>query len=117
MDAGDGWEHRRTAVVDLIRGSGASIVGVQEARPQQLAFLVEALSPDYTCTGDGRDADRSGEACPLFVHARDFEVMRSETLWISPTPGVPGSKHDGALCARFVTCTVLRQPQLGGGTL
>eukprot|EP00928_Gymnodinium_smaydae_P057473 TRINITY_DN40711_c0_g1_i1.p1 TRINITY_DN40711_c0_g1~~TRINITY_DN40711_c0_g1_i1.p1 ORF type:complete len:281 (+),score=31.57 TRINITY_DN40711_c0_g1_i1:77-919(+) len=109
LDEGDIWTARRQAVADLIRNSGASIVGLQEVKPGQLAFLSEVLSPEYVFVGEGRDADRGGEASPLFVRQSDFAIARHQTYWISQTPNEPGSKHAGAHCPRVVTCAELRR--------
>merc|ERR1719291_1388885 len=106
-DVGDLWDNRKQAVIDLIKSLNASIIGLQEVRVNQLAYLVDALSPDYVHVGDGRDRTRGGEFSPVFVRTDDFEVKRGQTLWISQTPEEAGSRHPGAHCPRVLTCVEL----------
>jgi len=109
LDAGDLWEARKHEVVKLLRHLNVDVIGLQEVQPRQCAFLADALAGEFSCVGDGREADRRGESSPIFFRTPAFEVLRSSTSWLSASPGEPGSIHPGALCPRVVTCAALRR--------
>lgn len=104
-DGADGWEKRRDQVRDLIHRCGADFVGLQEACPDQVAYLHEAL-PDYGHLTRCREADPSqGEAVPLFYSNEHWQLDCAQhgTFWLSDTPEVPGSKTWGNIVPRVVT--------------
>ena len=48
------WERRRQLVSDVIRASGASIIGVQELLPEMKLDVQRLLSQEYSVFGNGR---------------------------------------------------------------
>ena len=59
----------------------------------QLLDLAALLGPSYGHVGVGRDDGmQAGEYSPIFYDRRRFEVVDWKTIWLSPTPEVPGSK-------------------------
>jgi endonuclease/exonuclease/phosphatase family metal-dependent hydrolase len=87
------WVERRDHVVDAIRYY--DIVGVQEALSSQFEFL-KTETPRFSSYGVGREADGSGEFCPIFWNAKRFDLLHSETVWLSASgePGVAGWDAD-----------------------
>ena len=93
--AGDGinkWPLRKDRVANLIRYHTADLFGVQEALPNQMADLREAL-PDFDWYGAGRDDGKDkGEFSAVFYRSDRFELLDKNTFWLSETPETPGSK-------------------------
>lgn len=104
-DGANAWPHRRERVVEVIRGFAADFVGVQEAWPEQIAYLAQSL-PQYRYLGRSRERDGvEGEAIPLFYrHERWLlDPQQQGTFWLSDTPQVPGSTSWGNQIPRVVT--------------
>jgi len=109
----NGWAQRRESVVNVITkfpdGNGPyDFVGTQEtifhpdAKFHQRDFLASRL-PGYGVIGRSRDADAArGEGMVLFWKKDRWRLDPKDngTFWLSGTPDVPGSKAEGAACAR-----------------
>ena len=79
--------------MDALKGTGQlDIVGFQEVLHNQLQDLKELLGEGYDHVGVGRDDGKEkGEYSPIFWDKELFEVVRWKSVWLSPTPEVPGS--------------------------
>lgn len=107
------WEKRGPAVAQSIRfhtQPGLSVVCLQEVLHHQLFGLLDTLNrhDDWSYYGVGRtDGKTQGEYAPILFKTSDWEVVRSHTYWLSPTPEKPSKGWDAAL-ERIVTEVVLR---------
>ena len=102
------WEERREDLVDLVRRLDIDAGGLQEVRPEQMAFLRERL-PEFEFVGEHRGADRvTDEASPVFFRRSRFEAEKKGTFWLSETPDVPGVKGWGAAYPRVCSYLILR---------
>ena len=104
-DGENAWPLRRVLAAQVVRSQGPDVLGLQEAQPDQVAFLAEQL-PTYRHLGRSREADAgAGEAVPLFYHAGRWALDAAEhgTFWLSDTPDVPGSRSWGNFFPRIVT--------------
>lgn len=101
-DGPDAWPRRREAVARLLRRHAPVLFGVQEALPHMLRDLDLAL-PHYRRTGVGRLEDGGGEHVAIYHDARRLRLVRSGDVWLSETPGVPGSASWGNGYPRHVT--------------
>ena len=104
-DGPNQWVLRREMVAGLIRGVGCDFVGLQEARPDQIADLRRAL-PDYACVTRSREASaEAGEGVPLsYLRARwKPDPAAQGTFWLSETPQLLGSRSWGSPLPRIVT--------------
>jgi endonuclease/exonuclease/phosphatase family metal-dependent hydrolase len=111
-DGPDAWPLRRDKVVETIEDLDADIVGLQEALPFQIAFLLEAL-PRYAAVGVSREDGRTeGEASPILYDRTRYTLAGAETFWLSDTPGEPSNTW-GAACTRV--CTRVRLVDLESG--
>jgi endonuclease/exonuclease/phosphatase family metal-dependent hydrolase len=105
-NTGDGenaWPHRKDRVAGTVRFYGADLVGMQEALRGQIDDLAAAL-PGYAWIGVGRDDGRdAGEFSPIFYREDRFELLETDTFWLSETPEVVASKSWDAAITRVVT--------------
>ena len=85
-DGKDIWENRRSTIVDFINYENPDFLGLQEVNHAQLLFLNTHLS-DFSYVGVGRDDGKTkGEYSPIFYNKNLFELIKSDTFWLSPTP-------------------------------
>ena len=111
-DGPDAWIERREKVAATIRDAHVDLMGVQEALPHQLAEI-EAFLPELAWFGVGRNAELSGEYSAIFYREDRFEILESDTFWLSETPSVAGSKSWDAAIERIVTWGKLRDLRSG----
>ncbi|KQQ05464.1 MULTISPECIES: endonuclease/exonuclease/phosphatase family protein [unclassified Rathayibacter] len=91
----DLWDRRRPLIRRLLEAEQPSILAVQEALPDQAAFVHESLGASFEGMGFGRDADRGGERVMLYVDRRRFAVRDWSQIALSDTPDVAGSRSWG----------------------
>jgi endonuclease/exonuclease/phosphatase family metal-dependent hydrolase len=116
VDGVNQWPHRKGKVFALLRLHNPDIIGLQEVLHHQLQDLLTAL-PQYGYAGVGRDDGKEkGEYSAILFRKERFELLSSQTMWLSETPSVPGSKSWDAAITRVVTEARLRD-RLTGQTL
>lgn len=95
-DGPDRWRRRRDAAAHVVRR--ADVVGLQEARAEQLVDLTLG-APGHRWFGRGRaDGHRGGEHVPVMWRADRFVPHDHGVFWHSATPHLPGSRdHDRAI--------------------
>lgn len=87
-DKNDSWSYRRDALNAIVGFYDPDLFCAQEALPHQLADLKRMTQ--YTPVAYGRDdGESSGEHAAIFCRTGRFEVLRSGSFWLSPTPDVP----------------------------
>lgn len=111
-DGLNAWPRRKEAVAALIRLHDVDLVGLQEALPEQLVDL-DALLPHLARFGSGRSAERLGEFSAVYYRKDRFELLDSDTFWLSETPSIPGSKGWDAAYERIATWGKLRDRRTG----
>ena len=85
-DGKDIWENRRNTIVDFINNESPDFLGLQEVNHSQLLFLNSNLS-NYSFVGVGRDDGKTkGEYSPVFYNKNLFELINSDTFWLSSSP-------------------------------
>lgn len=104
----DRWERRRRFLKRQLAVEQPSILGVQEALPDQATFVLAALGPDYRFVGHGRETDGSGEGCPLFFDRARLELLQWKQTALSDTPNMPGSMSWGNRIPRIAVSAVFR---------
>lgn len=90
VDGPNYWPFRLHAVTVMIRQHHPDFLATQEVTDGMAKDLEKPLE-NYVCCGDGRDADRHGERCALYIRKKDWQIEHTETVWLSDTPEVPGS--------------------------
>ena len=98
----DLWAKRAPALRELLRVEQPALVGIQEALPDQGRFVRKSLGEHYRRLGHGRNADGSGEGCPIYFDTRRFELLQWGQLALSDTPHEPGSKTWGNMIPRVL---------------
>ncbi|HBD42553.1 MAG TPA: endonuclease/exonuclease/phosphatase [Bacteroidetes bacterium] len=97
---GDGknqWPNRKTFAADVVRNSGASIIGIQEGLHHQVVGL-DSLLLDFTYVGVGRDdGETQGEYTAIFVDTTHLKVIEEATFWLSETPDRPSVGWDASM--------------------
>jgi endonuclease/exonuclease/phosphatase family metal-dependent hydrolase len=91
----DRWSRRRPLVSRLLKAERPTIIGVQEALPDQAGFLRHALGDEFRSIGHGRNADQRGEGCPIFYDSRRLKLLQWSQTALSDTPAIAGSSSWG----------------------
>lgn len=93
-DGDNKWSNRKEAILNMWNATRPSIVGIQEGLQHQVEFLDDNL-PEYEYVGVGRDdGQSSGEYAAIYYLAEDFELLASNTFWLSETPDSPSLGWD-----------------------
>jgi endonuclease/exonuclease/phosphatase family metal-dependent hydrolase len=82
---------RRERVVRVIREAAPDLLGVQEARHEQIEDLRDAL-PEYEFYGIGRDDGKTeGEYSGIYFRKARFSQKDAGSFWLSATPEKAGT--------------------------
>ena len=112
-DAQNNWQYRKDAVAEFIHAHDIDVVGMQEVLHNQLEDLKTRL-PEYTEVGVGRDdGKQAGEYAPLFFKKDRFEVLDSNTFWLSQYPDSIGFIGWDGACTRIATWAKLKDKKNG----
>lgn len=104
----DRWRLRRPRLTALLQAERPTLLGAQEAMPDQAAAVRDALGPRYRFVGHGRDANGRGEGCPLFFDGERLELLDWRQTALSTQPDVPGSRSWGAMLPRVLVTASFR---------
>tara|TARA_R110002049_G_scaffold993_2_gene7114 strand:- start:61852 stop:62688 length:837 start_codon:yes stop_codon:yes gene_type:complete len=100
-DGENAWPNRKDFLSSQILFYSPDILGVQEAKPNQMADLKESLK-GYDVFGLGRDGDNKDEHSSIFYNSKKVSVENEGTFWLSETPNEVSMGWDGA-CRRICT--------------
>jgi endonuclease/exonuclease/phosphatase family metal-dependent hydrolase len=105
-DGKDSWEYRKGMVCEVIKQHSPDLIGLQEALRFQMDEILKNF-PEYAESGKARDGDGKGEYSALLYRRDRFDVLESNTFWLSDTPDVPSAhwgNHHLRICtwARFL---------------
>jgi endonuclease/exonuclease/phosphatase family metal-dependent hydrolase len=109
------WPERKVALRAALDQARPDILCVQEATPQQVAFLEETL-PGHRRVGVGRDDGRSGgEHCAIYFDRARFEHLDSGTFWLEEPIDQP--RVGSALDIKRICTWVRLRDRVTGRTL
>ena len=113
-DGINAWPNRKDHVAEMMANVySADIIGVQEALKHQLDELQERM-PGYSWVGVGRDDGKDqGEFSPIFYNKDRFDLIATNTFWLSETPDRPGSRSWDAAITRIATWARLSDQESG----
>ena len=94
-DGENKWSNRREFLIDQVKFYAPDFMGVQEALPQQMNYIDEALS-NYNFTGKGREGESKGERSAIFYNSEKFKLLQENTFWLSETTEKPSKGWDAA---------------------
>lgn len=113
QDGPNGWVHRKEAAVRMLLAENPDIVGMQEEMPDQEEYLREHLAAVYEGVSISRDPEKKAdEACSVFYNKTKYDLVRTNTFWLSETPDVPSRGWDGKY-KRIVTYVYLSDKKSG----
>lgn len=111
-DGPDAWDKRKDATLNMIEREVPSVFGLQEALPDQIAYIDKAF-PQYKHVGVGRDDGKeSGEVMAIYWFDEAFELENYGTYWLSETPQEVSRGWDAA-CNRTLTWVKLKEKSTG----
>lgn len=112
-DSLNSWKYRRDRVCRYILDKGMDIVGMQEVLHHQLNDLKAGL-PGYAAVGVGReDGQTKGEYSAIFYRTDRFELLDSNTFWLSQYPDSVGFIGWDGACTRIATWGKFRDRATG----
>ena len=112
-DSLNNWQFRKDTVTRFIQAQDMDIVGMQEVLHNQLEDLLQRL-PGYKVIGVGRDDGKTqGEYAPLLYKEERFEVLDSNTFWLSQYPDSVGFIGWDGACTRIATWAKMKDKQTG----
>lgn len=95
-DKENNWDNRKAKIISLLKNRNPAIVGIQEGLIQQVNYINSALR-NYKYIGIGRDGENKGEFSAIFYDSLKYNVIESNTFWLSNTPGIISKGWDAAL--------------------
>ncbi|MBK4347129.1 endonuclease/exonuclease/phosphatase family protein [Lacisediminihabitans changchengi] len=98
----DRWPHRQPLLKQLLEEERPSILGVQEALPEQATFVRHALGEQYRSIGHGREKNGRGEGCPIFYDRERVRLIDFTQTMLSDTPDAQGSSTWGNRTPRVI---------------
>lgn len=84
-DGENSWSFRKDNVVNLIKFYEPDLFGIQEGLPHQVHYL-DSLLTTFKVIGQGRDGGQNGEQSSIFYNHNTFDILESDTFWLSETP-------------------------------
>lgn len=108
------WDSRKAAAVCLVRDIAPDIIGFQEPKAPQVAFLTESL-PGYGHVELGRDAGvkpDGGEHLMIMYRNDKYELLDQGHFWMSETPDSVSFGWD-AMCRRITVWVHLAEKGSG----
>ena len=106
IDGENAWSHRKKFFTSQLQFYEPDILGIQEARPNQVIDISNALLK-YNHIGIGREGIGKGEASNIFYKKERFSVSNESTFWLSETPNEISKGWDAA-CNRVCTFALFK---------
>ena len=105
--------HRAVLAADKIEDEKPDVIGFQEITPKNLTVM-EKLLPEYSFVGQFRSASFDTEGLYVAVRKESCMLLGFESVWLSPTPYVPGSRfEDQSHCPRICVQAKIRHIESG----
>lgn len=112
-DSLNNWKYRKDRVCRFIKDRELDVVGTQEVLHNQFEDLKAAL-PEYAAIGVGRDDGKTaGEYAAIFYRKDKYDVLDSNTFWLSEYPDSIGKMGWDAVCVRIATWAKLKDKVTG----
>ena len=96
------WARRKNGIAECLETYDADIVGTQELQCWQYDELMELLGDSWEGVGLPR-YETNSERCSIIYNTETIDYISGETIWLSETPEVVGSKSWGSAQPRILT--------------
>ena len=107
------FENRAASIEELVRWHQPDLIGVQELTEEMLPKLAW-MESNYAFCGRSRSRAESGnERCCVLFRKDRFDLLDTETFWLSSTPGEEGSRMLTSVCPRIAVTALLRDRSSG----
>lgn len=107
-------------LMEIVKKYDPDSIGFCEATDNWMNWLRKEMPKlGYSCVGVGRNSGKTGgtgngnEHSPVFYKTDKYELLESDTFWLSATPEVAGSKTWGNSITRICTYAILKDKQSG----
>ena len=94
-DGINGISKRHFVIEKMIKRENPDIIGFQEINSNERRWVRSILGTGYALVGGGRDENYRGEGCSMAFKTDIMELVKMDTLWLSDTPEVSGSRYCG----------------------
>lgn len=112
-DGNQSFIHRGIFLCDKIQEEAPDVIGFQEITIDSIKVL-EKLLPEYVFVGQFRSENYDGEGLFTAVRKNTCSLIGFETIWLSPTPYVPGSRYENqSHCPRICVEAKIRHNESG----
>lgn len=112
-DGLNSWPYRKKQVCQFITDQQLDIIGMQEVLHHQLNELVNGV-PGFASIGVAReDGHTTGEYAPILYRSDRFEVLDSNTFWLSQHPDSIGFIGWDGACCRIATWSKFKEKSTG----
>jgi endonuclease/exonuclease/phosphatase family metal-dependent hydrolase len=108
------WPGRKQALRMALDQARPDILCVQEATPDQVAFLEKSL-PGHRRVGIGRDGESGGEHCAIYFDRERFAAIDGSTFWLEEPIDQP--RAGSALDVKRICTWVRLRDRVSGRTL
>ncbi|MCI4443621.1 MAG: endonuclease/exonuclease/phosphatase family protein [Lentimicrobium sp.] len=95
VDGENDWAHRKEYFTSQIQFYEPDIFGIQEAKPNQVIDISSFLA-QYSNVGIGREGIEKGESSNIYYKKDRFNVVESNTFWLSEAPNQISKGWDAA---------------------
>ncbi len=102
------WDNRKQAIGAFINASGASVVCMQEVKPEQKEYFDDAISDKYGMIWYGREAT-GGEGLAIAYDKGVWELKAEDRFWLSPTPDEPSTGWGASIKRICVTARLMHK--------
>lgn len=92
-DGINGISKRHPVIEKMIKREKPDIIGFQEITSEERRWMRGILGTEYVLVGGGRDENYRGEGCSVAFKTDIMELIKMDTLWLSDTPEVSGSRY------------------------
>jgi endonuclease/exonuclease/phosphatase family metal-dependent hydrolase len=86
-DGDNRWDKRKDACINMLKETSPAIIGIQEGLQHQVDLIKEKL-PEYDYVGIKSEGGYYGEYKAIFYNKQQFNVVKSNTFWLSETPDI-----------------------------
>ena len=106
-------KNRSKIVLAILEQYAPDSFGVQEANGKWMKIFEKNLSEKYACVSQTRGKDKNDETSAVYYLKDKYELIDSDTIWLSDTPDVPYTKHEDSRNIRIATWAVLKNKETG----